>query len=185
MWPEVLPFIISNANSEYVNILWRVIFYLCIFLIPVVGVSRGVKSELMVFLISFLSAILMGIVNNNGIYNRGMGLGGEGLTGSGTTAMDPNVFACLFTVCIFFALAVERAVFTTGTEKRAMGVASILLFGNVFVTTASTLPILICCGIVGLSLVPILKGRNQIVAMTLPILTLVAIITAWLSLIHI
>ena len=26
MWPEVLPFIISNTNSEYVNILWRVIF---------------------------------------------------------------------------------------------------------------------------------------------------------------
>ena len=60
-----------------------------------------------------------------------------------------------------------------------MAGASILLFIIVFEATASSLPILICCGIVGLSLVPILKGRNQIVAMTLPILTLVNIITAW------
>ena len=179
MWPEVLPFIISNTNSVYVNILWIITFYLGILLVPVIGVSKGVKSELMVFMIAFLSSILMGILNNNGIYNRGMGLGGEGLTGSEPTAMDPNVFACLFAVCVFFALATERAVFTTGVEKGAMTLASFILFGIVFLATASSLPILICCGIVGLSLVPGLKGRNKIVAMTLPILTFVAMITAW------
>lgn len=178
MWPEVLPFIISNINSKFVNILWRITFYLGIFLIPVIGVSKG-KSELIVFIIAFLSSILMGIVNNNGIYNRGMGLGGEGLTGLEPTAMDPNVFACLFAVCFFFALTTGRAVFTTGVEKGAMTLASFILFGIVFLATASSLPILICCGIVGLSLVPRLKGRNKIVAITLPILTFIAMITAW------
>ena len=185
MWPEVLPFIISNTNSEYMNILWRIIFYLCLLLIPVVGVSKGVKSELMVFLSAFLSAILIGIIvnktkNNTDIFSRGMGLGGEGLTGSEPSAMDPNVFYNLLIVCIFFALTVERSVFTTGKERGAMMVAGVLLLGIVFVTSASTLPILICFGIVGASLVPSLKGRNQIVAIILPILSLVAVITAWI-----
>lgn len=178
VWPEILPFQISNMNSAYINIIWRVVFYLCLFLIPVAGVSKGFKSESVIFLGAFLSALLIGIVNK-GIYNNGMGLGGEGLTGSNASAMDPNVFTSLFTIAVIFAVAVEMSFFTTGVERVRMIVGSVLLFGIVLLATASTLPILICCGILGACLAPSLTGRNQIVAMCLPLLLVVAVITSW------
>jgi hypothetical protein len=178
VWPEVLPFKVTSSNSEYLNIMWRVMFYGCLFLIPVLGFSKGFKSEQGIFLSSFFVSMLIGIISKNGIYNRGMGLGGAGLTGSEEDAMDPNVFVVLFTICIIFALSVQQSFFTTGSLRAGLLLGS-LLFGNIFIVSDSILPILVCFGIIGSSLSLGLKGRDMILALSLPILAFIAIVTAW------
>jgi hypothetical protein len=179
VWPEILPFKVTSSNSEYLNIMWRVMFYGCLFLIPVLGFSRGFKSEQGIFLSSFFVSMIIGVISKNGIYNRGMGLGGTGLTGFEDDAMDPNVFVVLFTICIIFALSVQVSFFTTGALRAGMMLANLLLFGNIFIASDSVLPILVCCGIVGSSLSIGLKGRDMVLALSLPILAFVALITAW------
>ena len=179
LWPEILPFQMSNTNSKTLNFVWRLVFYIMLFLVPVAGAKTGFQSPAVVFLVTFLVSILFGILNKNGI-NRGMGLGAEGLTGSEASMMDPNVFSNLLTVAAFFALSVSRSVLATGREKGGMIVVSVLLFVVLFLCSASTLPILMSCGVIGVCLVPSLEGRNKVLAMLLPLLVGVAVFTAWL-----
>ena len=177
VWPEILPLMISGTSSTIINILWRLIFYISLFLIPFASFRKGIKSPV-VFLIAFLSACLFGILSNNGL-NTGMGLGGKGLTGTNPGYMDPDVFGSLLIVATFFGFTTERMFFTTGSERVGMVAGSAILFAYVFVLSASVFPIFLACGIVGVFLVPNMTSTNKILALCLPLVTLIALITSW------